>query len=178
MRIWDKVWLMILSLLLMALGVGLIWIVFYSERFLFWAQFVLQHRFYPWVVVIVGAAVIVLAVAIVSGSFARRASRIAPMASASNSQVNISFPALEAMVRRASAEIAGIKELKPEIKRLANGIGIYLHVVLLSDVNIPELVNTLQERVKSQLETMSGLNVAEVKVYVANVAADGTVNKA
>ena len=179
MRFWGKFWLIVLSLLLAALGAGLIWIVFYSGIFLSWAQYILNDRLYSWLVLAIGAIFIILAVAIISSSFAKREPRLATVEGCSNGQINISFSAIENMVRKASSDIIGIKELKPEIKRMNNGIVICLHVVVLPDLNIPELVNSLQETVKTQLESMSGLKVIEVKVFVANVANEQTIeNKA
>ncbi len=179
MRFWNRFWLIVLSLLLAALGAGLIWMVFYADIFLSWAQYILDNRMYSWFVLAVGAVFIILAVAIISGSFAKREPRLATVEGCVNGQVNISFPAIESMVHKAASEIIGIKELKPEIKRLNSGVAIYLHVVVFPDLNIPELVNALQETVKTQLESMSGLKVAEVKVFVANVANEqNAANKA
>ncbi|MCL2566216.1 MAG: Asp23/Gls24 family envelope stress response protein [Defluviitaleaceae bacterium] len=67
------------------------------------------------------------------------------------------------------------KGVKIELKE--NTASVELHIVVKRDYKIPELSEKVQERVKAALETMTGLEVLEVNVNVAGLAAEKSPSK-
>ena len=69
---------------------------------------------------------------------------------------------------------AGARALSKGVKaEITDGvISVRLIIIMKYGYNIPETTIRVQEKVKSALETMIGLDVAEVNVSVADVALD------
>lgn len=89
----------------------------------------------------------------------------------------ISFSALESMVLKAAKEIEGLRDLQPKIIYKDGRLGILLKVSLSSDYRIPSLCETVQKKVKSYVEEMSGVSVAEIKIYIEDVAKDTSLSR-
>jgi uncharacterized alkaline shock family protein YloU len=88
-------------------------------------------------------------------------------------QIHITVEALENMVLKTGYQIAGIKELKPRIILADNGTTVVLKAIVFSDLNIPEITDKLQLKVKDYLAEVAGIEVREVKVLVTNITGEG-----
>ncbi len=66
----------------------------------------------------------------------------------------------------------GIKNLSKGVKVLVNPpeVSVILTLVLKYGCNIPEVSKTVQTKVKSAIETMTGLTVTEVNIRISGVA--------
>lgn len=89
--------------------------------------------------------------------------------------VKIANETIEAIARKASSEVSGVieantksnKEAKNTKVSVINGfIIIDLNLVLNADVNVRKTIKNVQENVKRQVETMTGLKVKRVNVEV------------
>lgn len=85
----------------------------------------------------------------------------------------VSFTALESMVLRASKNIEGIKELEPQIIFRDGNLSILIKAVVVSDYEIPEVSQQVQESVKNYIEEMAGVTVSAVKIFIENVIEQG-----
>ncbi|WP_227765997.1 alkaline shock response membrane anchor protein AmaP [Zhaonella formicivorans] len=86
--------------------------------------------------------------------------------------VNITIPALEHLVTKAAKQIKGVKEIKPKVKAVPDGIAIYLQVGISPESNIPIVSQELQDTVKGYLEQVAGIRVLEAKVLVDYISQD------
>lgn len=84
-------------------------------------------------------------------------------------EVYMSFEAINNLIIKASYNIKGVREVKPKIKVMAEGISIQLNIIVGHDVNIPQITLDLQNKVSEYLQEYGGINVIEVKVYVEKV---------
>ncbi|GAB7386830.1 hypothetical protein BSNK01_06660 [Bacillaceae bacterium] len=84
--------------------------------------------------------------------------------------IRISLETIENLAKKAALKVRGIQELKAQVKPLESGLFIALKVMVDGDTPIPELTERLQMNVKHHLETIAGIEVAEVTVHVDNVA--------
>ncbi len=131
-----------------------------------------------WVLILIALALAVLGIFhIVVALFRHKSSLLATVSANEEGQVNISLNAIDNVVTRAAFQVENIKEVKTQIKPVDNGIAIYLKVVVPPNTKIPETAATLQKVVKEQIELMTGLKVAEVKVLVSNVGQGSDGNK-
>lgn len=64
------------------------------------------------------------------------------------------------------------KGIKADIKE--NDVTIDIHVVVNYGVKIPEMAWEIQEKVKAQVESMTGLNVLKVNIHIDGVNIDKT----
>ena len=71
-------------------------------------------------------------------------------------------------------EKIGVKSLSKGIRLQVEGdqVRVALNVNLRYGYSVPETCSEIQEKVKTAIETMTGLNVAEVNIKITNVVMD------
>ncbi len=87
-------------------------------------------------------------------------------------ECRISFNTFETLVLHAAKLVKGIKDARTQISLEENGLLVYLKITATADNNIPELVSSIQASVKEHVEEISGVNIAEVNVFVDNIASE------
>lgn len=80
--------------------------------------------------------------------------------------INITVPTLEHIVIKTAKQVQGVKEVKPKVKVIPDGIAVYLQANVTLDSNIPLITQELQNNVKGRIEQIVGVRVLEVKVLV------------
>jgi len=85
-------------------------------------------------------------------------------------EVNITLQTIQTIAERAARRIKGVRDLKTSVKTLESGNIITLRVSVDGETPIPELTQKMQADVKEQVETIAGVDVAEVSVIVKEVA--------
>ncbi|MGD8191543.1 alkaline shock response membrane anchor protein AmaP [Brevibacillus ginsengisoli] len=85
-------------------------------------------------------------------------------------EVRISLTTVKSIAERVARKVKGVRDLKTvvKIKNLQNVIA--LHVIVDGETPIPELTAKLQADVKESVETITGIDVAEVTVVISEVA--------
>ncbi len=70
----------------------------------------------------------------------------------------------------------GMKSLSKGVKVTVdeNGVVVNLTLNIQYGCSVPEVSESVQEKVKTSIENMTGLHVAEVNVRIASVAVEGT----
>ena len=84
-------------------------------------------------------------------------------------EIHLSLEAINNLIIRSAQTVRGVKEVKPRIKTLSEGIAILLTVVINPDLDIPETTTNLQDNVAKYLQEYGGIDVLEIKVLVENV---------
>jgi uncharacterized alkaline shock family protein YloU len=87
-------------------------------------------------------------------------------------QVRISILALENIVNRVVAQIKGVREVKPKLFKTEEGIGVYVEVLVVPDLNIPSMTKDIQFTVQDYLDRVVGLNIKDVRVYINNISVE------
>lgn len=94
--------------------------------------------------------------------------------------VTIALSALEDMVRRLIVNTPQIKEIRPNITTSKRGLAADIRLVLSSEVNISDLTEDLQERVKTKIQDVIGKEekiVVRVHVVKISHAVSGSKKK-
>jgi len=92
-----------------------------------------------------------------------------------NGKVKISNDAIASIAAIATDEVNGATAINrtfgKNIKVTVEGGEIYVEVPIIvsSECNVPEVCKSVQEKVHSALESMTGLKVNEVKIIVSEV---------
>ncbi|MGE5449918.1 MAG: alkaline shock response membrane anchor protein AmaP [Methanomassiliicoccales archaeon] len=81
-------------------------------------------------------------------------------------QIFITIPAVEQIVLKSARALPGVRETRPVINSSRLGLKIYLHLLIAPDAVVPELITSLQQMVKDDVEHFVGVPVLEVKVLV------------
>lgn len=86
-------------------------------------------------------------------------------------QIRVSLQAVENLVEKVVSQIHGVREVKPRMISVPQGVGIQVRASVTPDVNVPEVSVEIQNRVKERVFEVTGLSVNTVKVSVENISA-------
>ncbi|MCG0277617.1 MAG: alkaline shock response membrane anchor protein AmaP [Thermanaeromonas sp.] len=89
---------------------------------------------------------------------------------AEEGEVTISSTALEQLVIRGARQVKGLREVKPYLKLLPEGVSISLEVTASPDQNLPALAQELQNNVRRYVTSTAGLEILEVRISVNGIA--------
>jgi len=84
--------------------------------------------------------------------------------------IRISVDTVENLVLKAANRSRGVRDLKAKIAVNSSGLEIIIRAVVDGESPIPALTEEIQSSVKDFIEEITGIPVATVSVYVANVA--------
>lgn len=83
--------------------------------------------------------------------------------------IRISIETVENLALKAATRVRGIKDLKARIRISQSGLEIVIRTIVDGDTSIPGLSEEVQKSVKEHVEEVTGIPVAFVSVFVANV---------
>ncbi|RXZ78265.1 alkaline shock response membrane anchor protein AmaP [Paenibacillaceae bacterium] len=83
--------------------------------------------------------------------------------------IRISMETVENLALKAAAKQRGVKDLKARIRIADAGLEIMLRTVVDGENPIPGLTEEIQRAVKEYVEDITGIPVADVTVYIANI---------
>jgi len=83
--------------------------------------------------------------------------------------IRISVETVENLALKAAARTRGVKDLKARVRVTEAGLEIMIRAFVDGEGSIPALSEDIQRTVSQQIEDATGIPVAEVSVYIANV---------
>ncbi|NEW06211.1 alkaline shock response membrane anchor protein AmaP [Paenibacillus sp. SYP-B3998] len=83
--------------------------------------------------------------------------------------IRISMETVENLSLKAAGRSKGVKDLRARVKVNQSGLEITIRTVVDGETSIPELTEEMQSAVKSYIEEITGIPVANVTVFVANI---------
>lgn len=83
--------------------------------------------------------------------------------------IRISVETVENLALKAAAKTRGVKDLKARVRVTEAGLEIMVRAFIEGEGSIPALSEEIQRTVSVQVEEATGIPVAEVSVYIANV---------
>ncbi|MBC8080747.1 MAG: alkaline shock response membrane anchor protein AmaP [Gorillibacterium sp.] len=83
--------------------------------------------------------------------------------------VRISLETIENLALKSAARSRGVRDLKARIQVDNAGLNIELRCIVDGETSIPTFSEEIQSNVKAHIEEITGIPVAQVSVYVANV---------
>jgi uncharacterized alkaline shock family protein YloU len=83
--------------------------------------------------------------------------------------IRISIETVENLALKAAGRSRGVKDLRARVKVNPSGLEIVLRTVVDGETSIPELTEDMQNSVKHFIEEITGIPVASVTVFVANI---------
>ena len=87
-------------------------------------------------------------------------------------QVEISLKAITALIKRAARDIAGVRDLTPEVRVDPQGLDIRVIAQVDAGLSIPALAGEIQARIRNYLFETVGYPVYRVKVDIKDVRHD------
>ena len=84
-------------------------------------------------------------------------------------EFKVSLHAIENIALAETRRISGLKVLKTPVQKMDNGVFVTVKASAMMDENIPELAQTVQDRVKIAIEKSTEISVKEVKVLISDI---------
>lgn len=124
-----------------------------------------------WIIGAVSALVIVLALYLIATAGRGTGHyRELMIQDTSYGRVDISAPALEDMIRRASRQIREIREIRPLLHYENGGVAVDLRLNVSPEANLPVVSHEVQAAVQNYLEERAGIQVRQVQVLIEGVS--------
>nr|WP_216855161.1 alkaline shock response membrane anchor protein AmaP [Paenibacillus alba] len=83
--------------------------------------------------------------------------------------IRISIETVENLSLKAAGRTKGAKDLRARVRVNQSGLEITIRTIVDGEGSIPELTEEMQSTVKSYIEDITGIPVASVTVFVANI---------
>lgn len=157
MRIFNKIIVFFYTLFFSLIGVCLIFIALHlggriNLSVLF--EHVIKYPNLPWIVSLSGILLILVSLSLASISFKKFQSEKTIGYSTGEGQVIISLSAIEDFIRRLTAQMPEVKELRSEVFVTRRGIEIESRVTLWSSSDIPDVTERMQSNIKNQVQKL------------------------
>ncbi len=169
MKLLDRIVLTIYSFILSIISVVVILTGFHLLPDYFIESFAYFFRAYGYVIGIIGIAFLIVSIRFLLSGVRGESSARSIARQTQLGEVRISVVTLQNIAERVVKSIEGVKEVKTRSLFINDGAVMILNLVVATDIKIPELVVKVQKLVKDEVESVTGINVAEVKVYIDNV---------
>lgn len=130
----------------------------------------------------VGLLVFLVSLRLIIG-FNKRNAQKEPVATAATiatgdyGTVQISLAAIDAMVQRHCRANSKVREATSVVSTRDAGVAISLKLVLLSDVNVPEVTAELQKSLKEYIEGLTGIVVNDISIMVISAPSQQALQK-
>jgi uncharacterized alkaline shock family protein YloU len=83
--------------------------------------------------------------------------------------IRISLDTVENLALKAAYRTRGVKDLKARVRVSQAGLEIVVRTIVDGETSIPEMTEDMQRAVKAHVEEITGIPVAFVSVFVANI---------
>ncbi len=172
-RVADKLFLFLYSVAVLILsGVGLIvsmeWIApAFAESFV---DAIYMPGPAKYAAIVVCAALFLLSIRFLFVSLRRSRERSGSIDQRTEyGDIRISLETVENLALKAANRVRGVKDLRARVRVDDSGLDIQLRSVVDGESSIQQLTEEMQRGVKEHVEDITGIPVASVTVYVANV---------
>jgi uncharacterized alkaline shock family protein YloU len=91
--------------------------------------------------------------------------------------IRISVETVENLALKAASRTRGVKDLRARVRVAESGLEILIRAFVDGEGSIPTLSEEMQRTVSQQIEEATGIPVAEVSVFIANVTQAPTTFK-
>ena len=86
-------------------------------------------------------------------------------------EINISSETIVGLAQSVADKFMGVRNIKTNVKIFEDQLFIDLKGEVSPEINIPEVTEELQDKVKEHVESCTGINVSEIRVVITNVVA-------
>ncbi|MFE5322898.1 alkaline shock response membrane anchor protein AmaP [Paenibacillus sp. NPDC056579] len=83
--------------------------------------------------------------------------------------IRISMETVENLALKAAKRSRGVKDLKARVKVSPAGLEIIIRAIVDGESSIPQLTEEMQAGIKTHIEEITGIPVAVVSVFIANI---------
>ncbi|MGI6552841.1 MAG: alkaline shock response membrane anchor protein AmaP [Clostridia bacterium] len=172
MKLYERIFFIIYSLIIIAFSFLLMLIAFGWQEPLVSFQSLLEGNQTRWLLALGAGLTMIISLFLFFSGFRREPGGRALVEVGELGEVLISVVAIEQMVKKAAMKIKGVREVKPKIRCVPEGVAVFLQVQVAADINIPQATAEIQQEIRGYLENTAGLHLLEAKVLVDHITRD------
>lgn len=145
--------------------------LFSLEYFFFKTNYLIYSNIFNQIILgLVGALLIFLAVYLIWQKTQINKGNLSVVQKTSFGEIKISIDSIKRLTLKVVKGMGEITETRPAVNILkSGGINIDLHLSVKQDVNIPELSEKVQRKVKEYLLETSGIEAKEIKIHIDKI---------
>ena len=145
--------------------------LFSLESFFFKTNYWIYSDFFNQIIlVLVGALLIFLAIYLIWQKAQIDKGNLSVVQKTSFGEIKISIGSIKRLALKVVKGMEEIRETRPEVNILkSGGINIDLHLFVKQDVNIPQLSEKIQRKVKEYILETSGIETREIKIHIDKI---------
>lgn len=145
--------------------------LFSLEYFFFKTNYLIYSNIFNQIILgLVGALLIFLAVYLIWQKTQINKGDLSVVQKTSFGEIKISIGSIKRLTLKVVKGMGEITETRPAVNILkSGGINIDLHLSVKQDVNIPELSEKVQRKVKEYLLETSGIEAKEIKIHIDKI---------
>ncbi len=121
---------------------------------------------------LIGTAFFLVSIRLIIFAFKRRSGGQPVVHETAMGTVHISLDAVENLVRKVARSIKGVREIKAAVTHGKDGLHAVLTATVSPEVSIPDVSEEIQEAVRQYVKRVVGVEMAEIRLDVENIAAD------
>ncbi|MFZ5626449.1 MAG: alkaline shock response membrane anchor protein AmaP [Bacillota bacterium] len=91
-------------------------------------------------------------------------------------QVHISVEAITGLVSRTAFQLPGVRDCRAQLAMTPAGLQILIRLTVSGELNLPELLTSLQEEIKQRLAQVVGLEVNQIRILVTSLQPETTTS--
>jgi len=171
-KIWDRILLTLVSLLIMFLSLLTLGVALNITPVVQTLKDFVSSASYGWTAVILGCASVLFLLAafrLLVAGYTNKKPNSTVMGHTELGVIRISISTLDTLTQKAVRSFNEVREVKSIVLPDSDGVRIQLKIIVLPDVVMPELTKNIQVKVKEYVESLSGIVVKEVQVYIENL---------
>jgi len=145
--------------------------LFSLESFFFKTNYWIYSNFFNQIILgLVGVLLIFLAIYLIWQKAQIDKGNLSVVQKTSFGEIKISIGSIKHLTLKVVKVMGEITETRPEVNILkSGGINIDLHLSVKQDVNIPELSEKIQRKVKEYILETSGIETKEIKIHIDKI---------
>jgi len=145
--------------------------LFSLESLFFKTNYLIYSNFFNQITLgLVGVLLIFLAVYLIWQKTQIDKGNLSVVQKTSFGEIKISIGSIKRLTLKVVKGMGEITEIRPEVNILkSGGISIDLHLSVKQDVNIPELSEKVQRKLKEYLLETSGIETKEIKIHIDKI---------
>jgi len=145
--------------------------LFSLENFFFRTNYWIYSNFFNQIILgLVGASLIFLVIYLIWQKAQIDKGNLSVVQKTSFGEIKISIESIKRLTLKVVKGMGEIAETRPEVIILkSGGINIDLHLSVKQDVNIPELSEKVQRKLKEYLLETSGIETKQIKIHVDKI---------
>jgi len=145
--------------------------LFSLESFFFKTNYWIYSNFFNQIILgLAGALLIFLAIYLLWQKAQIDKGDLSVVQKTSFGEITISIGSIKRLSLKVLKGMGEIAEIRPEVNILkSGGINIELHLSVKQDVNIPELSEKVQRKLKEYLLETSGIETKEIKIHIDKI---------